>query len=408
MLFAGDFGLMRLRLLPMTLGETDMRKSVSSDVVFCRFLFPGIFILAVCLIPSCGGWEPVPEKQLPRAMQKKLQIALDGIVAKYSIPGVIAGVWYPDVGEWIKVAGVSNTNPQMLMNATNRFRIGGLTKPFTATVVLQLVDEGKITLDQTLKSFRLGFVVPGEDMITVRQLLNHTSGLFNYADDEEFIQSSLNDPARKWTPAELVRIAVDHGPYFQPGGGFRLSDTNYVLLGLIVQKVTKRTIGYEIDRRVVMPLKLKYTFLPSTPITTAHYSRGYIEADDGTLVDVTALDPSGAWAAGGMVSYLNDLELWAPAFATGELITAETFAKQTSFNGQSDFQYGLGIMRIWGFLGHDGEVDGYNTAMFHLPEKKATIIVLMNKSSGTSAALELFQAMAKIVFPEQFPAEEIQ
>ena len=129
---------------------------------------------------------------------------------------------------------------------------------------------------------------------------------------------------------------------------------------------------------------------------------------DGTLVDVTALDPSGAWAAGGMGSYLSDLELWAPAFAAGQLITAETFAKQTSFNGQSDFQYGLGIMKIWGFLGHDGEIDGYNTAMFYLPEKKATIVVLMNKSSGNSAALELFQAMAKIVFPEQFPAEEAQ
>jgi D-alanyl-D-alanine carboxypeptidase len=384
-----------------------MRRSISKYKFSCYFLFSAIVTLALSLIPSCGGITPTPEKQFPLKTQRLLQAALDAVVEKYAVPGVIAWINYPDVAEWINVSGVADQQTGTLLSATNRFRIGGLTKTFTATVALQLVDEAKITLDDTLESFNLEFTVPNEDIITVRQLLNHTSGLYNYSDDPDFVQSSQTDLAKIWAPAQLVQIAIDHGPYFLPGGGNHYSDTNYIILGRIIEKVTKRTLSNQIAQRIVTPLELKYTSLSSTPITsTSSYSHGYIALEDGTLSDVSAMDPSGAWAAGGMVSYYYDLEKWAAALATGQLLTADTFAKQTSFSGQADFQYGLGIMKVWGFLGHDGQVDGYSTAMFYLPEKKATIIVMMNKSNSNCAALELFQDLAKVVFPEQFPTED--
>jgi D-alanyl-D-alanine carboxypeptidase len=376
-----------------------MRRGISEYKFPCCFLFLALIALALCTIFSCGGVTPTPEKQFPSKTQRLLEEARDAVVEKYAIPGTIAWINYPDVAEWISVSGLGDQATDTLLSAANRFRIGGLTKTFTATVALQLVDEAKITLDDTLDSFNLEFTVPNERMITVRQLLNHTSGLYDYSDNVDFIKSSAADFSKVWTPAELVQIAIDHGPYFLPGGGYHYSDTNYIILGRIIEKITKRTLSNQIAQRIVSPLELKYTALSSTPITsTSSYSHGYIALEDGTLSDVSALDPSGAWASGGMMSYYYDLEKWAAALGTGQLLSADTFAKQTSFSGQSDFQYGLGIMKIWGFLGHDGQVAGYSTAMFYLPEKKATIIVMMNKSNSTCAALELFQAWQKLSF----------
>lgn len=383
-----------------------MRKTISKYPVSCSVLSLTIMTLILATMFSCGGITPTPEKKFPLKTQRLLEQARDAVIAKYAIPGTIAWINYPDVAEWISVTGVGDQATATPLAATNRFRIGGLTKAFTATVALQLVDEAKITLDNTLESFDLEFTVPNEDIITVRQLLNHTSGLYNYSDDPDFIAANRAEPAKLWAPAELVQIAIDNDSYFLPGGGYHYSDTNYIILGRIIEKVTKRPLSNQIAQRIVTPLELRYTSLSATPITaTSSYSHGYIALDDGTLSDVSALDPSGAGAAGGMVSYYYDLEKWAAAFGTGQLLTADTFAKQTSFSGQADFQYGLGMMKIWGFLGHDGQVDGYCTAMFYLPEKKATIIVLMNKSNANCAALELFQDLAKIVFPEQFPTE---
>jgi D-alanyl-D-alanine carboxypeptidase len=124
-----------------------------------------------------------------------------------------------------------------------------------------------------------------------------------------------------------------------------------------------------------------------------------------SLTDVTSIDPSVAWAAGGMTSILTDLKIWAKALGTGQLLTSDTFSKQTGFSTSGDFQYGLGIMYSWGFYGYYGEFEGYSSAMFYLPSVDGTIIVLLNKSGDPNAALELFQALAKIVFPNQFPTD---
>jgi D-alanyl-D-alanine carboxypeptidase len=387
-----------------------MRKYFSIRGVFLRFLFPIILLSATSLIPSCG-WDPVSDSTFPMSTQKKLETAFNEVITNYAIPGAIAYVSDPDVGVWTHIYGYANTADNTVMSASKRFRIGGLTKTFTATVVLQLVSEGEFTLDDTLESFDLDLDdidIPNDDIITVRQLLNHTSGLFNYSDDADFIQALQDDPSRVWSPTELIQIAVDNGPYSLPGSGYHYSDTNYILLGLIVEKISKRTLTYEINNRIGSSVGFKYTSLTTSPISSSLYSSGYMYYNDSTtLSDVTALDPSSAWAAGGMVSYLDDLKLWAAAFGTGKVLSSDMFKEQTSFTGSSDdFQYNLGMMRVWGFYGSDGQVDGYNVAMFYLPDQEGIIIVMLNKSSDTSAALELFQSLAQIVFPDQFPSDD--
>jgi D-alanyl-D-alanine carboxypeptidase len=380
--------------------KTFSKKRILPTLILSTFL-----LSLISLISSCG-WEPSSGDPFPTLTQKKMEAALEEVMTNYNIPGAVVGVWYPDTGIWIKLQGYANVESESVVAKNDLFRIGSLTQTFTATVVLQLVAEGELTLDDTLESFKLSLDVPKEDIITVRQLLNHTSGLYDYTDDEDFQAQVAADPTKVWAPSDLVNIAISHTANFPPGSGFEISNTNYILLGLIVQKLTFKTMAYQIRNRIVTKLDLTNTVLPSEfPYGT--YASGYVTAEDGTtLTDVTDIDPSVGWASSGMVSILTDLKTWAKALGTGSLLSSDMFAKQTDFPTTGDYQYGLGIMYAWGFYGYYGDFEGYSAAMFYLPASDGTIIVLFNKSNSSNAALELFQDLAKIVFPDQFPEED--
>jgi len=380
-------------------------KTFTRNRILPSILLFVLMLSFVGLIPSCG-WDPSSGGEpFPTLTQKKMEAALDEVMTSYNIPGAVVGVWYPNTGTWIRLKGYANIEYKKTIVKNDIFRIGSLTQTFIANIVLQLVDEGKLTLDATLESFKLNLKVPKENIITVRQLLNHTSGLYDYADDEDFQAQVAADPTKVWSPSELIDIAISNPANFPPGSGFDISNTNYILLGLIIQKLTFRDPAYQIRNRITTPLKMTETLLPSTfPYGT--YASGYITAEDATtLTNVTSIDPSVGWTSSGMTSILTDLKIWAKSLATGELLSAETFAKQTDFSKSGDYQYGLGIMYAWGFYGYYGEFEGYSAAMFYLPASDGTIIVLFNKSDGSNAALELFQDIAKIVFPDQFPKE---
>jgi len=365
------------------------------------FVIALLLCLSALACVSCGSTPT-----LGKSTQDSLQKTLDAQMAKYKVPGAIVGMWFPDEGTWVVGAGKGDKSTGAAPKATDKVRIGSLTKTFTATVVLQLVDEGKLTLDDRLIKFEPQ--VPGADGITIRQLLNMTSGLFNFTDDEAFWAEFMKSPKAAWSPQKMVDIAIAHPAVFPPGQKYMYCNTNYVLLGMIIEKVTGRKAGDEITTRIIDRLGLKNTFFPMTPDMPGPYMHGYLPAtgepnDSGNLVDYSIYSPTPFWTAGGVVSNLDDLKVWAQALATGKLVSKRMHAEQLKFSAPNTESYGLGVMNAAGIaVGHSGEVPGYNSSMYYFPASKATSITLINRypSAVEGAADNINFALVEVMAPE--------
>ncbi|MEE1802577.1 serine hydrolase [Streptomyces sp. JV176] len=308
------------------------------------------------------------------------QRAVEAVVGE-GAPGVVAQA-RDRRGTWNGVAGTGDLTTGQERQARDRFRVGSITKTFVATVLLQLQGEGRIDLDDTVES-RLPGVVRGNGndgrALTVRQLLNHTSGLFNYSADRDFgdqvfSEKFLENRYNTWTARQLVDIALAHRPDFAPGTDWKYSNTNYVLAGMIVEKVTGRPYGDEIERRVLRPLGLRATSVPGTEARLPRPSgRAYsvLTVDPAPKIeDVTELNPSIAGAAGEMISTTGDLNTFYTALFKGRLLPARQLAEMRDTVSMADGKpnasgpgYGLGLMRqplscgkeVWG---HGGGIHG--------------------------------------------------
>jgi D-alanyl-D-alanine carboxypeptidase len=184
-------------------------------------------------------------------IQDKLNIAVDAKMAEFGVPGAIVGVWVPGKGEWISCKGAGDIKTGTRPTIYDHVRIASLTKTFTATVILQLAHEQQLTLADTLSMHDLGITVPNSDKITIRNLLNMTSGLFNYTNDGSFWSKFLADPTAVWTPKQLVAMSIAHGVITPPGQSYEYNNTNYILLGMIIEKLTGNTAGAEIKSRII-------------------------------------------------------------------------------------------------------------------------------------------------------------
>jgi D-alanyl-D-alanine carboxypeptidase len=222
------------------------------------------------------------------------------------------------------------------MRPTDRFRIGSITKTFVATLVLQLADEHVLSLDDTLDR-RLPGMIPNGGAISLRQLLQHTSGLFDYAADPATFAPFAHDPGHAWSPRDLVAIARRHQPGFPPGAGWGYSNTNYVLLGLVVEAVTHRPLGEELARRIFRPLHLSATSFDTDghfsdrPTTngTARFAHGYTTIN-GRTFDASDLNPSWGYAAGAITSNAADVASFFSALLRGELLRPRLLRGQCS------------------------------------------------------------------------------
>jgi D-alanyl-D-alanine carboxypeptidase len=184
---------------------------------------------------------PSPPKLSP-AVQHQLQQALAQSVANPAAPGMIVGIWIPGNGTWIRATGLADRTTKHPMQVNEYMRIGSVTKTFIATLLLQLVGDGKVGLDDPVS--RWAPQVPNAHHITIRELLNMSSGLYNYTEDPQFLRQLTRPPTaavRHWTPRQLVAIALAHKPYFPPGKGWYYSNTNFILLGQIIEAVTGRS-----------------------------------------------------------------------------------------------------------------------------------------------------------------------
>jgi D-alanyl-D-alanine carboxypeptidase len=278
-----------------------------------------------------------------------------------------------------------------------------VTKTYTATVVLQLVGERKLQLDDTVEHWLPGAITNGS-AITVRQLLNHTSGIFDYVQDPRVLgpyfenyPSSLTLP---FDPRVGVRVAAEHGPLYAPGTGWNYSNTNSLLLAMIVEAATGRSFGSELEARIFRPLKLRHTSYPTTSTIRGRHVHGYFQFED-SLLDFTALNPTLLGASGGIVSNASDVTKFYRALLRGRLIDTNLLAAMRKIDpvatdpptaipdaGFIGGGWGLGLLREtfpcgYGW-GHDTENLGYMTAAWTNQDATRQVVVIVNPTSPTT------------------------
>ncbi len=294
-----------------------------------------------------------------------LQKGADALVA-HGAPGVV--LLTRNGRHTITVtSGLSEIGTATPMRADDRFRVASIAKTYTATVVLQLVGEGKVRLDDTVERWLPG-LVPHGDAVSIRQLLNHTSGLADFEYDPTVLAPYLGgDLSHAWAPRELVQIAVSHPPLFAPGTDESYSSTNYLLAGLIVEARTGHTLGSELNRRIFRPLHLHATSFPTTARMPSPHAHGYLVIDKPPATDVTGLYPF-PWAAGAIVSNAADTATFYRALLSGRLLSPRLLHAMEMTHAQKHVdvagqRYGLGLQKYptpcgtgWG---HAGAYPGY-------------------------------------------------
>ncbi|MGG0649800.1 serine hydrolase domain-containing protein [Bacillus mycoides] len=338
-----------------------------------------------------NGWKQV--------MQETVQLGTPGILAKTSNNGKISSY----------TAGVADLNTKKTMKSDYRFRIGSVTKTFTATTVLQLVGENRVQLDDPIEKWLPGLIQGnGYDgnQITIRQLLNHTSGIAEYLKSKD---ADIMNSRKTYTAEEIVKIGLSLPPDFSPGKGWAYSNTGYVILGMLIEKISGNSYAEEIEKRIIEPLDLSNTFLPgnSPVIPGKDHARGYMKIDETSeLKDMTYYNPSLANAAGDMISNADDLNTFFASLLGGKLLKERELKEMLTTvpiegKGLGD-GYGLGIyetklsngVSIWG---HGGSIPGFTTFVGGVIGGKHTLAVSIN-TLGAIDILTQFNKMMQVEF----------
>lgn len=310
------------------------------------------------------------------------------------VPGAIIGVRSPE-GTWTSGYGVADLVSGTPVEVDSYNRVASVTKSFVGTVILQLAEEGSLSLDDPIDDYVAD--VPNGTRITLRQLITMTSGLGNYSNDEAWGLEVLAAPEAEWTPQQLLDYTYSMPTTFAPGSSMEYSNANFILLGLVAEQVTGRPIGDLIDERILSPLALDRTVYPSDSALPEPRMSGYtlpavvhpVGGTSNTWVDATEWSPSSAGAAGAMISDVDDMLTWGRALATGQGVLSEAAQVQRlqSF-GSSDLApgefYGDAIVCQGGWIGHSGNIPGYNTLVRYDPGSETTIVVVATGLSGTS------------------------
>jgi len=301
--------------------------------------------------------------------------------------------------------GLADLRSGRRMRPGLNYRAGSLTKPFVATVVLQLVAQGKLSLSDTVERWLPG-ILPYGDQVSIRQLLNHTSGIPDNA-LEPLLQLYLTPDGRSraWTPRELVALIADQPLEFPPGTAFAYSNTDYVLAGMIVQAATGRTLGQELIRRIIRPLRLGDTFFPvNRPDIPGPNPRGYslfLEDETSPLLDFTVYNPSLAWGAGNLISDLRDLTRFLRALLGGRLLPPRLLAEMTTpvDTPQPGLGYGLGLVVIetpaGRLIGHDGAIPGFLNNVWSTPDGRRQFGVMINQLFVPTALIQAFDQVVR-------------
>ncbi len=327
-------------------------------------------------------------------------------MSKNNIPGAIARVREEGQGDWVSTKGIGNIAIQEPMRRDDKFRIASVTKTFTAEMVLIEADRNQLKLDDTINTYVPQ--VPNGDKITIRMLLNHTSGIHD-TDPQGILFEGMKDFLRPWDPWEVFMAYTGGQVQGEPGAEHVYSNAGYVLLGIMLENVSGKTVQQLLADTITGPLSLESTYFPDGPVISGPHAHGY----DGTQ-DYTLQDMSWDFTAGAMLSTVDDLTVWAKAFADGRLLSPAMRAEQQQWvevpRGHGDILYGLGMESAAGWLGHSGGDVGWLTDMYYLPDKQASIVVLLNSlnadgsnlQAGQQALVGLSDVIAPGVMPDWF------
>jgi len=347
-----------------------------------------------------------PAVAQPPDLRGQLDAAIAAKVQEMGIPGAIVGLSIPGRIDYTTAVGVADIATGVPLSAADHSRIGSVTKTFTGTAVLQLVDQGRIRLTDPIAMYVDG--VPNGDRITLDMLGRMRSGLFNYSDDEAFqdrffAEAPTGPDAFATTPRELVDIAFRHPPNFAPNEKFEYSNTNTVLLGMVVTRVSGQSLPDYLRQNVFAPLGLGQTTWPANGAMPEPFTHGYLGLpDDGGVVDATFWNPSWGDAAGAVISDLADMKVWAAAVGRGWSLRPETQAQRVA--GAAAFPgvtYAFAIFDTHGWIGHNGDIPGYTTVSVYLPEQDATLVVFANSDvPAEHSAGQIATAVTSIVTPD--------
>lgn len=350
---------------------------------------------AVTQTPVSMRATAIADPALDPALTAELQHLLDEAVADGFVPGAVLSVSVPGYTSWTGASGLADREQGLAMEPNTLVRIASVSKMFTAVVVLQLIEEGTIKLDAPIATW-LPDVVPNADTITVRQLLQQTSGLYDYLEDRAFVGQTQREPNREWMPEELVAYATQFPP--NPADRWDYSSTNYVILGMLVEQVTGQPLAQQMRQRIFEPLGMRQTsFLPQETIqgTPAHgYTKG---------TDITSASMSFAFATANIATTADELQRFGRALFKEDLLRIETRNLMFGFvsgRGQYDMpelEYGLGVMRnqlpindqVAGqprspeaglVVGHIGGYGGFRAALWYAPESNIVIALSLNQA----------------------------
>jgi D-alanyl-D-alanine carboxypeptidase len=329
---------------------------------------------------------------------EQLRQLLDRWRQRADVPAMTLAVDSPGHDPFVTASGTKERDGDTPATADAQFRVASTTKLFVATVVLQLVEEGRLRLDAPVSTYVPGF--RHAHGVTIRQLLNHTSGIPDYTRTEHFHEGLLEHRDREWSTEELLALVAGIRRDFAPGSDYLYSNTGYLLLGRVIDTVTGSTWAAEVRRRILDPLRLRHTYVAGAEPAPGGVLPGYIDVDmDG---DVENVETGGPWPAletaegpaGAVVSTAGDLATFAGALFRGRLLSPSTL-KQMVAEGPHhprNANYGLGVeisrpdyrLTVWG---HGGFTIGFKSALWYLPKQDLVVVVLANDARANTSDL---------------------
>jgi D-alanyl-D-alanine carboxypeptidase len=382
------------------------------------------FILTLFLLSSCHKGEDIDltfyncnfnyaDSSSTNPNNNKYQSLITDMTSN-GVVGVTLSVYHTKTGMWMGASGKADLHNNIDMHSCNISRVGSTVKMFTAATVLKLAEEGKFNLDDKISSYLEGDVInkiENADKASIRQLLQHSSGIYNYIQNLKFQTASLNDFIREWKPNELLNYAYNQKSYFKPDEDVRYSNTGYVLLGLLIEKIEGKSFYKVFEEKLFYPLGLTMTKFASEDHIPKGTVRGYIDMYSNLQV-VESTYYSG-WdyytADGGLISNPYDLSVFFRALMNGQIINSNSLSQMLTWKTPKEpdsaffpISYGLGIFKIETDKGiaymHSGDAVGYYANMLYFPSDSTTIVYAVNSNYGKiDQFVSTKEAMEKII-----------
>ena len=366
-----------------------------------------ITILALLLFSSCRKVDDIgssffdcnlnfADSSQANPNNTEYQALLDEMTAA-GVVGIEMSV-YDNNGMWLGASGKADLHDDVNMKPCNKTRVGSTVKMFTAGIILRLQEEGKLNLDDKISDYIGGDnidKIENADKATIRQMLHHSSGIYNYIQNLKFQTASLNDLIKEWHSGDLLKYAYNQKSYFDPGGDVRYSNTNYILLGLLIEKIEGKPLYQVFEEKIIDPLGLTGTQLAGKDPVPDGIVRGYIDLYSNlNVIESTYYSGWDYYTAdGGLISNVYDMNVFFRALMNGQIINSGSLNEMLTWKTPSEqdpefyeIQYGLGIFKMTTPAGvcyfHSGDAIGYYANMIYFPDDGTTVVYAVNSNYG--------------------------